>query len=1096
MNDIKTKRARAVYVFIFFLLAVGIIVGGYVSYRNFEREFRRQAEHQISAVAELKVDQLADWRWERLNDAQSFLHNQVFSALVERYFNDPADLGVKKQIALRLEYLQSSARYNKICLLDTSGVQRLSVPASSEELGLTDLHLTDEVLASLDLGQVVFLDFQRETDMDGRIYISVLAPIFADHSDHRSLGVLVLHIDPETYLYPSITRWPIPSETAETLLVRRDGQDVLFLNQLRFEQDAALSLRYPLTRTDLPAVQAVLGRSGILEGTDYRGKPVLADVRPVPDSPWFLISKMDAVEVYAPLRARLWQTLLIIGMAVFVAGMGLVTVWRQQRLLFYRAQVEATEALRASEEKFRKAFIISPDSININRLQDGMYISINNGFTKIMGYLPEEVIGKTSLELNIWADPQVRLALVDGLKKTGEIANLEARFRAKNGDVKHGLMSASVLELNGVPHIISITRDITERKRAETELADRETLYRNLFETMIQGVVYQDRDGRITSANNAAQQILGLTLDEMQGRSSIDPRWNSIHEDGSDFPGETHPAMLALQTGKPVRNVIIGVFNPRIEATTWILVHATPEFLPGEEKPYRVYTTFEDITERKQAEESRKQAELRYRALFEQSHDAIFILDFDGRHLAANQRAEDMLGYRRDEILKLSARDISAEVDQSYSVISQLIAGEHVQIYERLFRKKDGQIFPVEINVELVRDERGNPLHIQTAARDITERKQAEVLLMESENLYRKMNENSPLGMHFYKLNNDDQLIFAGANPAADKLLGVDNSQFIGKTIEKAFPPLAQTEVPARYRGVAAEGIPWSTEQIAYEDDRIMGAFEVRAFQTTPGNMVAVFADVTERKQAEEKINQLNLKLEQRVFERTVQLETANKELEAFSYSVSHDLRAPLRGIDGWSQALLEDYGDCLDEQGHQYIDRVRSETQHMGHLIDDMLQLSRLTRIEMVTGQVELSALAQTIVERLKRDEPHRKVDFDIQTGIITEGDSHLLEAALANLLENAFKFTAKRADARIEFGETELEGRRVFFLRDNGAGFDMTYAQKLFGAFQRMHKASEFPGTGVGLATVQRIIHRHGGRVWAESKVGLGATFYFTLG
>jgi PAS domain S-box-containing protein len=443
-----------------------------------------------------------------------------------------------------------------------------------------------------------------------------------------------------------------------------------------------------------------------------------------------------------------------------------------------------------------------------------------------------------------------------------------------------------------------------------------------------------------------------------------------------------------------------------------------------------------------------------------------------------------------------------------------------------------------------------------------------------------------------------------------------------------------QTEVPQRYREAAKNGTSWSTEQITYEDRKIIGAFEVKAFQTTPRNMVAMFADITARKRAEEalresealyrqaievanavpyrqsyhadgltvkydfigegirqitgygpeefneplwdsiteerflleelaeysfdeavervrsgvnpvwkcehrirardgsihwvfeaavelrdqngishesiglfqdvtarkhaeeEVRQLNLLLEQRIVERTAQLETANKELEAFSYSVSHDLRAPLRGIDGWGQALVEDYYEKLDEQGRLYIERVRSETQRMGHLIDDMLQLSRLTRAEMVKKQVDLSALAQDIIERLQQDEPQRKVIFNIQTGVTAEGDTHLLEAVLSNLLGNAFKFTAKRPEARIEFGQTEIQGQHVFFVRDNGAGFDMAYSQKLFGAFQRMHKASEFPGTGIGLATVQRVIHRHGGRVWAEAEVGHGATFFFTLG
>jgi two-component system sensor histidine kinase/response regulator len=224
-------------------------------------------------------------------------------------------------------------------------------------------------------------------------------------------------------------------------------------------------------------------------------------------------------------------------------------------------------------------------------------------------------------------------------------------------------------------------------------------------------------------------------------------------------------------------------------------------------------------------------------------------------------------------------------------------------------------------------------------------------------------------------------------------------------------------------------------------------------------------------------------------------LEAANKELESFSYSVSHDLRAPLRSIDGFSQALLEDYADKLDEEGKDHLQRVRASTQRMAELIDDMLNLSRMTRSEMRLEAVNLSTVAKTVAAELQRSQPERRVEFVIAEGVVANGDSGLLRVVLENLIGNAWKFTGKHLEAKIEFGLAVQNGNSAYFVRDNGSGFDMAYAGKLFGAFQRLHDAREFPGTGVGLATVQRVIHRHGGQVWAESEVEKGATFYFTL-
>ncbi|HLP40229.1 MAG TPA: YfiR/HmsC family protein [Fibrobacteria bacterium] len=330
-------------------------------------------------------------------------------------------------------------------------------------------------------------------------------------------------------------------------------------------------------------------------------------------------------------------------------------------------------------------------------------------------------------------------------------------------------------------------------------------------------------------------------------------------------------------------------------------------------------------------------------------------------------------------------------------------------------------------------------------------------------------------------------------------VLGSSMDEILGKDWFETFIPASIRENTLRvYNQVIGEG----AESIEYYENVVsthghgerLIAWHNSLLRNDDGKIIGTLSsgeDITEKKSAEKQIKILN----QELLERAAALEAANKELEAFSYSVSHDLRAPLRSIDGFSLAIIEDYENALDERGKDYLRRVRSAAQRMAHLIDDMLNLSRVSRSEMVLQEINLSVMVMEIAERLRGLQPERQVEVVIEPDMKANGDERLIRIALENILENAWKYTSKHPTARIEFGSRSSGRNQIYYVKDDGAGFDMKYAQKLFGAFQRMHTTEEFPGTGVGLATVQRIIRRHGGKIWAESEVEKGTTFYFSI-
>ncbi len=852
---VKTKDAEGnlfpvILILVFAFLSAGIFVAGYVFYSNYEKNYRAQVEHQLSAIGDLKAGELVQWRKERIGDASLFYKNPAFSALVERYFANAGDAEAEGQLRTWLGRFQDSGQYERVMLLDTGYAKKMVVPQAPER-NLS--FVSTGTIGILQSGQVAFEDFYFN-EVNQKIYLKVMVPILAPTDGSRIIGFCALRIDPAAYLYPLIQLWPAPSMTAETLLVRQDGNDVMYLNELKFQKDTALNLRIPLEKKDIPAVKAVLGQEGVVEGRDYRDAAVIADIRHIPDSPWFMVARMDTAEVYAPLTQVLWAVVGFIGALLISAGTGLGLIWRQQNVRSYKDRYAAADALRQSQIKTSEA-----------------------------------------------------------LRNLGNYN-------------------------------------------------------RNLIEASIDPFVTIDHSGKISDVNIATEQITGYSRQDLIGTDFS----NYFTE-----PEKASEGYRRVFKDGTVRDYPLEIRH--LDGHITAVVYNAAVYLDESGQTLGVFATAHDITGSKKAERALRESEAQYRLLAEHMTDTVWLMDMQFKTTYQSPSSEKLRGFTHQEIMEMppeknmTPESFKLGTEVFLEEMAKVEADPDYNFTRRLdleFYRRDGSTFWSANTFSLIRDENGRPLSILGEGRDITE-----------------------------------------------------------------------------------------------------------------------------RKRAEEEIRKLNAELEQRVLERTAQLESANKELEAFAYSVSHDLRAPLRGIDGWSLALLEDYKDKIDEQGRQYIDLVRSETQLMGRLIDDLLSFSRQSRSEMKQQRLDMTAMAQAIVSRLQQQNPALQADFIIEPGLRALGDADLIDIALNNLLDNAVKFSSGKPHARIEFGKVEQKGKKAFFVRDNGVGFDMTYAHKLFGVFRRLHKASEFPGTGIGLASAQRIIKRHGGLIWAEARVNEGATFYFTL-
>jgi PAS domain S-box-containing protein len=878
------------------------------------------------------------------------------------------------------------------------------------------------------------------------------------------------------------------------------------------------------------------------------------------------------------------------------------------------------EPLRESESKFSKAFQATPSILVISSLEDDTYKEVNEAFEHLLGYRRSEVIGRSSLDLNIWENPGDRVRTIQLLTEGRKIRDQEIVLRRKSGELLFGLYSAEIIEIHTEKCLISLVNDVTERRKAEAELRRSEERYHSLY-IDTPGMLHSiDHDGCLVSVSNYWLETLGYERSEVLGRvilefltaesrsyatkivlpeffrtgfctevpyqfvkkngQILDVRLSAIAERDSEgniirslavmidvteskrtlealsFSEARYRALfrdnptmivtldadLTMLSVNPFCASQLGYMINELEGSSVLeLFHEDDRPVVSEQlrtclqNPNHVYhwqirkickdggtlwveetaqtvsdlngtpnilIVCQDITRRKRTEEERERLFFKLEAVLENINEGVVISDLKGNVLTMNKEALTLHEFESmDQVSRLISeyQDTFELFDFDGGTVPldkwplyRVLQGERFNDWEVCVRRKDtGKLRIWSYSGTPVRNKAGDIILSVITVRDVTERKKAATALQKSEKKFFKIFHSVPALIGVSSL---DEGRFIDVNQASLQTLGYQREEIIGKTAfelglwedESVRVKVMQTikeqgsiqNKEIRFKGKNGQILTglYSAELIDIDEDRYL---------------LNLVKDITDRKYAEEAIESLNAELAARA----TALEDVNHELETFNYTAAHDLRQPLNVISSYCQIINELCGAKLDEQCRRYIQETYDGTQRMSRLIETLLDFSRLVHAELNQDKVDLSSMAKEVVEELKGPENKRRVDVRIAEGIVANADANLLRVVLANLLGNAWKYTVMREDAEIEFGLTNIYDKPVYFVRDNGTGFNMADANLLFAPFKCLPGDEECRGFGIGLATVERIIRRHGGKVWAESEPGKGATFYFTL-
>ncbi len=1091
------KNVPKMLVITFICFSIAIILGGLFFYKSQRNRIFTENQNALTAISILKIGQIEQWHKERMGDASTIRNNGALVRSIKQYFDTGDSQSVRKELLTWMESVYTGYDYSGVCILDSHKKTRLSV-SKFDSIATDDIE--NEISKVFEEQSIVLTDLHKSKPA-GKVFIDLLIPLTEPGiSVNNPFGILILRIDPGRTLFPLIQSWPTSSKSAETLLIRKDGDSVLYLNDLRHQQNTTLNLTFPVNDNNLPAAKAVNGFVGVVEGLDYRHVPVVGYVSPIPDFNWFIVAKIDKDEIQQPIKR--WSIISVVVSLLIILFFGTVLLFwiRNQQLSLSKEYLrnelkrkQLDEALIISETRYRRLFEAARDGILIFEPESGSIVDVNPYLVELLGITSEQFLGKSIWEIGFFKDIVINKEKFLKVQHSEYALHDNFPLETSDGRKIHVEFISSLYEVSGYPVIQCNIRDITERKEMEDALREWNSKFRKLSSNA-PGMIFQftrrlDGTYCVPIASEGIKDIYGYSpkdvIDDFSPIAKIIlPEDLEIVVRDIEYSAK-HLTLFdcdyrAQIPGKPVK---------------WLNTKSTPEKL--EDGSITWYGFISDITERINSESKLRESEIKFRQTFDLSPVGIVMVGLDKKFLRCNKSFSNSLGYNVEELEGKTISDITLPEDENIGMNEMValakgkIETAHVQ---KRYVRIDGSIVLGDVLISLVRDKNFNAEYFLAIIQDITESKSAENEIRLQSEIMSHMAE----AVYLVKMK-DGIIVFA--NSKFESMFGYEKGEMIGKhvSIVNALTEKSPEETAREIMSSLMLGGIWTGEILNIKKDGTpfwtqanVTIFDHSQFGEV---LISVQNDITERKNAELQIKQLNEELEQRVLQRTQQLEVVNKELEAFSYSVSHDLRAPLRSVHGYTKILLEEYDNKIDDEGKRICKIISSSATQMGGLIDDLLSFSRIGRSALNPSVIDMKKMVRLLFDGMTSPSERERIVITIGKLHKSLGDVALIGQVWINLLSNAIKYSSKMETSEISVGSSVSGDIVTYFVKDNGVGFDMQYVHKLFGVFQRLHTEREFEGNGVGLAIIQRIILKHGGNVWAEGEVGKGATFYFSM-